>query len=871
MTTPLIGPDGKPYTLTSDDPADLESARAQGFHVEGERSPHDIGEDTAQAGLAGVARGATFGLSDAALSSDKENLERLKEEHPIASGAGELAGAVLSPVNKVGALVEGERAASVAGRLGQKAVGGAAVGSLFGAGSAVSDAALGDSDMTADKVLAHVGLGALLGGAGGGVGGAIEEGIAGLLPKLGKSLSGAQDSLDEFADDRWLKAAGGIQNEIKKIPAAEHGAVADAIRTHLQEPGSTMPRGLDDALASLEGERGAVGQKVIQEAGITDAGGLAPHLDRDEAVAALEKAQGAHGQRMGAVMDAADQMGAKPSYSQVLSRLDGFEAGLNPAERDLAAKPLGDLRRYLDEMGSKPVGSQQNSFAALNDLKSTITKGINYKTEDNVAIGIKKQIAGILRDEIDTQLAPQIGSDLSKEWLAAKGEFGALSRAEDALGRKASTGMDAIRALAEDSAHAPPSLPRLSALEHGRNLLQRGIDRKLGNRWLSASDYLSGIGAGVMHGGPMGALTGLATSVAHKFMRENGAAVIAKMADRLATSPALKTMAQSFAKTLPQTAPQLGNYGPILLNAIAQSPETALATHMVLAQTDPHYSATAQLAGLTPENQQEHTASLVRAHGISEVGASTRKVDADIARHLDAVFKGSGSPVSSKAMNRQDFGAMRMRRDSEAAHEKRADEIRQLASNPDALLDRVSKNLSGVGPVAPGVAAALSNRAMTAIQYLAQSCAVPPKGGPLAHDWTPPEADRQEFAAKLEVVEEPLSVLRSASAGTLTEGQVEALRAVYPRLAQEISDKAIEKLTTAKHVPYSARLMVNLITGIDPDGTFSAESIASNQSAILAGPKKSEAQGSQGAPQAGNLSLAQRSATPSQRREMEPS
>lgn len=875
MSQNLIGPDGREYHIESDDAAALQKARALGYRTSDEApvtgvNPENYGDESGAVGAAarGAIHGSSFGLlRDFTTSEPERELAQAEnKEHPIAYGAGELAGTVLSPLNKVGVLVEGPRAATAAARLGQRALGGAAVGTLFGAGNAVSDAALGDPDLTADKVLAHIGLGALLGAAGGGVGTAVEEGVVGVLPSLSRSAPKAQSALEEFADDRWLKAAGGIQSDIKKIPAAEHGAVADAIRAHLSEPGAVLPRNLDDALASLESERGAVGAKVIGEAGITDAGGLAPHLSRDEAVAALERAEGAHGQRMGAVMDAADKLGAKPSYSQVLSRLDSFEAGLNPAERDLAAKPLSDLRRYLDEMGGKPVGSKQNSFAALNELKSTLTKGINYKVEDNVAIGLKKQLAGILRDEIDTQLAPQIGSDLSKEWLAAKGEFGALARAGDALGRKASTGLDAIRALAVDASNAPPSLPRLSALEHARNLLQHGIDRKLGNRWLSASDYLTGIGTGVMSGGPAGALTGLASSVAHKFMRENGAGVIAKLADRMAASPALSTAAKSFAAQLPTTAPKLGAYAPALLNAAAQSPEAALATHMTLAQVDPSYAATAQLAGLTPEQPDEHVASLVRAHRIAETGTAATETDRAVNKHLDRIIKGMGAASTPASLQRQDFGNKRMRRDVDAAHEQRVKEVRELAADPNKLLERIAGNLDGVPPA---VAAALSARAASAVSYLAQAAGVPPKPGPLAHDWAPTQAEMHDFAQKLEVVERPLSVLSHAASGMMTEQQVDALKAVYPGLAKDIADKVTMKLAESPStVPYGARFMLSLLSDVDPDGTLSSEAIAANQSAISAAAARKAAQGAPGSlKHADSLTLAQRTATPSERRD----
>src|SRR5205809_5788088 len=163
---------------------------------------------------------------------------------------------------------------------------------------------------------------------------------------------------------------------------------------------------------------------------------------------------------------------------------------------------------------------------------------------------------------------------------------------------------------------------------------------------------------------------------------------------------------------------------------------------------------------------------------------------------------------------------------------------------------------------------AMSATASRAVAYLAQQAEVPPKPGPMAPEWEPPEADRFMFAAKLEVVQDPMSVLQAAAAGELMEEQVEALWAVYPRLARQMADLALERMTAApSEVPYSARLMVNMLSGIDPDGTFSAEAISRNQAAIAASAER-ESSGAQGAPGDETLSLASRSATPNQKREM---
>lgn len=877
----LIGPDGRPYHVDDDSPEKLAQVQKLGYRVVTPEAPQTEDEksqalqgdvtDTLRAAGKGAYRGLTFGLdpeTDPTLSAENKALE---EEHPVAAGVGELAGSVLSPVNKVAGVVEGGARALEFGKVAQKVLGGASVGALYGAGNALSEEQLGDPNKTADKVLAHVGLGALLGGAGGGLGHAVEEGVAGLLPSLSKSAGSARDALEDFADNRWLKAAGGIQSDIRKVPEPQRGAVADALRSHLANPEGVGAKSLDEALESVEGERLQRGADVARESGLTDTGELLPHLNQEDALAAVGKLKDAQNERIGEVYGETEAQNLRPDLKQVKGELHALRASLSPVEEDSLGKHITRVERYVDELAAKPGYSR--GYAELNKIRSDLDAEIKplYRAGDTFQGNLRKRLVGTLRDELDVQLAQDAGPDLAKKLFDAKGEASALYRAEDALGRKGSTGMDAIRALAENSPNATPSLERLTALEHAKNLLTKGIERKEGNRWLSASDYLTGLGAGALHGGPLGALTGLSSAVAHKFIREKGAGVVAQLADKLAKSPALQAVADSFGKQLPRLAPQLGDYGQTLIRSLAVSPEAALATHMALAHTDPQYAAAAQVAGLGPESPEQHVAAVVRGQRIAEAGAAAREADKAIDRHLDNILKGVKPAAQPPGvMGKQDFGTKRMRREGADAHAQRVKEVQALAADPDALMERVAGNLRGAPPA---LASAMSARAATAVSYLAQAAAVPPKGGPLAHDWAPPEADMHDFAQKLEVVEQPMSLLRYAAAGTLTEQQVEALKAVYPSLARDIADRVLEKMAAApERVSPAARFVLSMLCDVDPDGSYSSAAISSNQTAISASGKKAAA--GQGSPKAtparaDKLSVASRMATPGERRELD--
>jgi hypothetical protein len=201
-----------------------------------------------QAGLEGAARGASFGLSDQFLSKSgivsPEVLRSRAEQNPISSGLGEVAGVVVPSIlsegaaapeaigssalrrgvseaasiasKPVGAALELGRSASravapaaekIAGSIASKetspilnklvsrgvteGLGSAVEGAAYGLGQSISEEALGDPDLNAEKVLSNIGLNAVLGGTFGTAfagGEAFASKIAQKVPTVGKLI-----------------------------------------------------------------------------------------------------------------------------------------------------------------------------------------------------------------------------------------------------------------------------------------------------------------------------------------------------------------------------------------------------------------------------------------------------------------------------------------------------------------------------------------------------------------------------------------------------------------------------------------------------------------------------------------------------------
>lgn len=213
-------------------------------------------EGETKAALAALARGASLGTSDYALTKlgmvDPDTLQNLKDANPGISTAGELGGAVapallsggesligtaaeLAPaaqIGKVGAAAtraaesllgsEGTQtlAAKIARTVVPKAAGYATEGALYTAGNVLSESALGDPNEVAHHALADIGMGALIGGV---FGVGVEGGASGLLKLFGSRVT---NEAAEVAA-RTQVAEGAADAALASAPIEKPGSLAE--------------------------------------------------------------------------------------------------------------------------------------------------------------------------------------------------------------------------------------------------------------------------------------------------------------------------------------------------------------------------------------------------------------------------------------------------------------------------------------------------------------------------------------------------------------------------------------------------------------------------------------------------------------------
>lgn len=516
---PAISPSGDPVTLPSES---VHRAFGDGFVYEGEEATRsrkirdEARASPGEAFLWAAGDSALLGIPSLVATSGpgsaqaKAELRALREENPIASTLGDIAGVVV-PVTpggalvgfagrglaRVGARVTAKVGISAAETLGAKVLHGVASTALRGAGEEavfgairlVSETAIGRAELNAESVLAYVGGNALLGAGGGAVFGlaatVAKAGAAGVARRIGGTR--VRDWLSGFADDRALRVVTGKQVaavdklELKGIKEKAQKYIQDEIGLKLGDSTESMAPKLAARQAELGDELGAIINRL------------------DEATV------GAPASRI------APEQVARRIETELLSTYKGVAA--SERVEALVAKEIDNIRVRAGDM---PI-----SYSEARIQRSAMQDSVNWDLEGKVGAKARKAMSRIWNDAIDDAAAP------------------------------------VFKQLGED-----PSVYRAVRHEYAMvlDLVKYNSKRIRGNENLnvfSVGDVAIGAATGVTVGGPGGLIAGLAGASARKTLRKYGDAAVSIAARKLANLNILSKAAQATSKRVDDSVAQM--------------------------------------------------------------------------------------------------------------------------------------------------------------------------------------------------------------------------------------------------------------------------------------------------------------------------
>lgn len=755
----------------------------------------------------------SYGLSE----QEARQLERdLKEQNPIASSLGTGAGFVLGAPGRV---IGAARAAlGVSGLLGG-AVASFVEGGAMGVNDAVNESIIDNTPVTADRIAAHAIPAALTGGAVDFGLGAAGKLVSPLISKTGGTA--LKDSLNDMAlkaeSRQLLESSGNALSKLEKrggsmedvvnigranglidenaAMSAEHAARIDAV---MKEHGARRGRIFErvDEVVPLQGSGRAPAETPLLTAGEGTANLRAPVAEPEmvggpgtvnlRAAAAPEAVEGTVNLRAPAVdAAAAEETALRPgkyvSEAQANANRQEF---LSEVERRIRNQFKGrhilsdDVDKFVENEVYRKLGKVENwdqVMRAQEDLRKAVEAGAAPARKEIYDVG-RKAIRDVAFDT-----AESLGADMPARLRGIQKEYAALAFLKDVTEKRAarleSTGGPLGAGLAG----------MLSAMQGGK--VGAGVGAALGGAV----------------GGPVGAAVGVGVGLAgNRILRERGGFLMGAALRKMADSSLLNGIAKGVQSQLIQrilAAPELlGTFRGALEEAVSQGPEAALQTHVMLAQRDPNYLPTLGMTPETPE-QIEGIGQKLAAYDALHQVAQAQKDAVDSA--VDGLFGATpgrkgvpGGSISSK-----DFSAA-------------MENIRNVIRNPEQMYQNIPQEIQGAAPMTSGKVAASVVNAAKFLESKAPKNPYENMPPALQPKWEPDAVSLDRFARYKEAVENPSQVLKNLAQGYVSTEQVEAIKAVYPDMYQQLQQDISEKLVNwTKPLTFQQKLAFSKVLG----------------------------------------------------------
>lgn len=502
-----------------------EQVTPQEFHEAKIQAEYGDASGEVAAGSLGALRGLTFGLSDAAITEfapeTREHIAALKEANPGASMAGEVAGAVAPALytggssairglgviprgaSALGGLAErgtaalvGEGATGILGRAAQRGLAlgarGAVEGGIYGAGHEISEAALGDYQVTAEKLLAGAKGGALAGLALGGGLGALEGAGSAALSRFmtPHEASGAVRA----AESGEAKAPTKLQTIL--------GDKADEQAWLSLSPGKRTSAIVDK---TIPGGTKAVGRTLLDEEIIPTNAVAAAKATPESVLETAKDRLATWGKKIG------DIRGGVPVEAPATSVGDQIRAAAN----EIKGGAMADMKRNLMKLSldvDESLGVIRQDGVVLVNPKVSLEK----MALERIAL---QQRAGF--DKVN----PTIGQEALQSARAkmAEHEFSLLDKAATEAGNP--TALAELKAANLKYRH----------ISHAIDALEESEGRRAGNNFFSLRDTGTALATGASGHG----LLSLPAAFVSKLARERGnqisAAALHQLSGRSAT------------------------------------------------------------------------------------------------------------------------------------------------------------------------------------------------------------------------------------------------------------------------------------------------------------------------------------------------
>jgi hypothetical protein len=869
----FIKPTGEVVSLDAD-PAKIIQAIGAGYQIETPEQARErmlqveyggTGGQMAAAAL-GAARALSFGASDwvAKALGAEETVKGLKAANPEASIGGEWAGlgaALLTPggaakagklFSKIGAPVRGvAKLGKKTEQMALRALGGAkggtvrqalakgaslgvgsgVEGAIYGAGQWASDAALGDAELTAESLMGYAQTGALWGA---GIGGALGSGSEILRRGIGSgrafATKGAKSIRKMWETARGRKALPGVDAALEEIlekPGVWDEAMGrmigedPAALTSLRKSPEKLKKATqslkirDDAAREVSSLRNiarkAEDDVISVSRGRMKKDVMAEIASQGDEMAAAIKAQnliddlrvdlddmlsrpGEYGftattRKMNKILDATEERMRKTLFSK-----EPGAGGRLFNELDQFKRDLGNLRSKMNRV--RDPGSLE--YAAMDRFSDMYMK-IREPLESEALWGAR---------------AAQMQRAVNEKWTAflRKSKFKKRYRLDRMAGE-----VDWGKQSADEGAklwEADPGEMRKFIDDMGSPRADLDLEHFRGQAQLK-DELMDEISRHYDLGERAESLT-VAKDANAKIKR-----IVDEMEETVGLQNQLSDIVQASSAMSAVVPAGIGGIGGFMVGG----PLGAMAGVLLSPLSNPgrllHLKAA--FHRMKEGFQLELAKSL---SGYIKTAKSAAKGGVGFARKAYV-------PASMSVLENSFWGDKKDRsKDRYEAFNKRYRELSEFMSNPSKAIEKMGKNLDGIHEAAPEVAEQMAVKAMQAANFLMEKSPKPlSRDFLMEEDWRPSDVDLAKWERYVAAVQDPTELLKELQAGMLSVETVEAVRAIYPRLYEQIVTHLAEEIPMLREkLPYDDRVQLSILFNLPVEESMNNDFVATMQS-----------------------------------------
>jgi hypothetical protein len=212
---------------------------------------------------------------------------------------------------------------------------------------------------------------------------------------------------------------------------------------------------------------------------------------------------------------------------------------------------------------------------------------------------------------------------------------------------------------------------------------------------------------------------------------------------------------------------------------------------------------------------------------MTKIKSMADKTQRAIESSAKAVFSDTGSSMTIG------IGSGLIHTDDPKEVEKTMEKVKELSSDPERTMNALEKNTDKLHSFAPDTAMSVQKSMVAATQYLASKIPQPANQKILSEDYKPSRSDLMKFNDAYQTIKTPTSILAGIKHGMVTSEQLNALKAVYPKMLEQMQMAVIEQLSDHmaknKDITYKTKLGLSQFLDRPLTNSMTQESIAMNQ------------------------------------------